>query len=53
MGALHPEIVAELTRESSEENEVELCLCEASFSVGPVLVAVLGSEALGFAGCWG
>jgi hypothetical protein len=53
VGELHPDIVAALTREPSEENEVGLCLSWVSFSVGPVLVAGLGSEAPAFAGWMG
>jgi hypothetical protein len=53
LGALHPSIVAALTREPSAENEVGLCLSGASFRVGPVLVAGLGSEDQAFAGWMG
>jgi hypothetical protein len=53
LGALHAEIVAALTRAPSEENEVGLCLYEADFSVGPVLVAGLYSEAPALAGWMG
>ena len=53
LGALRPEIVAALTREPSEENEVGLCLSGVSFSVGPVLVAGLGSEDQTFVGWMG
>jgi len=50
LGGVVPEIVAALTRQPSEQNEVGLCLYGLSFSVGPVLVAGLGSEFPVFAG---
>jgi hypothetical protein len=53
LGKLHPDIVAALTREPCEENEVGLRLCGVSFSVGPMLVAGLLSEAPALAGWMG
>jgi len=53
LGEMHPDIVTALTREPSEENEVGLCLSGLGFSVGPVLVAGLGSDAPALAGWMG
>lgn len=53
LGELHPDIVAALTREPSEENEIGLHLSGLSFHVGPVLVAGLGSKAPVLAGWMG
>jgi hypothetical protein len=53
LSELHPDIVAALTREPSEENEVGLCLSGLSFSIGPVLVAGLLSDAPALAGWMG
>ncbi len=53
LGELHPDIRTALTRQPSEENRVGLYLSEASFSVGPVLVAGLASEAPALVGWMG
>jgi hypothetical protein len=53
LGSSHPEIVSALTREPSEQNEVALCLDSMSFSIGPVLVGGLDSQAPAFAGWLG
>lgn len=53
LGSAHPDIVAALTREPSEENEVGLCLCGVSLQVGPIVVAGLGSESSAFVGWMG
>jgi hypothetical protein len=53
LGGLSPEIVAALTREPSEQNEIGLCLYALSFSVGPVIVAGLGSDSPALVGWMG
>ena len=50
LGQLRSEIVADLTREASDENERALCLWAPSLNVGPVLVSGLDSEEPAFAG---
>jgi hypothetical protein len=53
LGSLHPEAAAALTREPSEDNEVGLYLSTLSFTVGPVRVRGLGSEAEALVGWMG
>lgn len=53
LGWLLPEAVAGLTREPSPENEVGLCLSDLGFTVGPVVVGGLGTDAEAFAGWMG
>lgn len=49
-GQLRSEVVADLTREASEENEQAMCLWAPSLSVGPVLISGLDSQEPAFAG---
>lgn len=50
LGQLTSDVVAELTRKPSEENDQGLCLWAPSLKVGPVLVSGLDSEEPAFAG---